>query len=39
MMEEKVAKQAVLKKNCEDRKRGIDAILTRTDDPASIKEL
>jgi len=39
LMEAKVAKQAVLKKNCEDRKRGIDAILSRTDDPAAIKEL
>jgi len=27
MMEVKVAKQAVIKKNFEDRKRGIDAIL------------
>lgn len=32
MLEEKVAKQAVLKKNCEDRKRGIDAILSRSAD-------
>lgn len=39
MMEEKVAKQAVLKKNFVDRKRGIDAILSRTDDPATVKEL
>jgi len=39
MMEEKVAKQAVIKRNFVDRKRGIDAILSRTDDPATIKEL
>jgi len=39
MMEEKVAKQAVLKRNFVDRKRGIDAILSRTDDPATVKEL
>lgn len=39
MMEEKVAKQQVLKKNFEDRKRGINAILSRTDDPAASKEL
>jgi hypothetical protein len=38
-MEEKIAKQSVLKKNCEDRKKGIDAILSRTDDPAARKEL
>ena len=39
MMEEKVAKQAILKKNFIDRKRGIDAILSRNDDPATTKEL
>lgn len=39
MMEEKIAKQAVLKKNYEDRKRGIEAILSRTDDPGTKKEL
>lgn len=39
MMEEKVAKQAVLKRNFVDRKRGIDAILSRTDDPTTVKEL
>jgi hypothetical protein len=39
MMEVKVAKQAVIKKNFEDRKRGIDAILARTDDPIQAKEL
>lgn len=39
LMEEKIAKQSVLKKNCEDRKRGIDAILARTDDKAARQEL
>lgn len=39
MLEEKIAKQQVLKRNFVDRKRGIDAILSRTDDPATIKEL
>lgn len=39
LMEEKIAKQSVLKKNCEDRKKGIDAILSRTDDAAAKKEL
>jgi len=39
LMEEKIAKQSVLKKNCEDRKRGIDAILARTNDAAARKEL
>lgn len=38
-MEEKIAKQAVLKKNYEDRKRGIEAILSRNDDPKTRKEL
>ena len=39
MMEEKIAKQAVVKKNFEDRKRGIQAILGRTDEPSARKEL
>lgn len=34
MMEEKIAKQMLLKKTCEDRKRGIDAIIRRTTDQA-----
>jgi hypothetical protein len=38
-MEEKIAKQQVLKKNFEDRRRGIDAILSRTTDQATINEL
>lgn len=38
-MEEKIAKQQVLKKNFEDRQRGIDAILSRTTDQATIREL
>ena len=39
MMEEKIAKQQVLKKNFEDRKRGIDAIISRTENSASKIEL
>lgn len=39
LMEEKIAKQQVLKQNFADRKRGIDAILSKTSDPAAIKEL
>ena len=38
-MEEKIAKQQVLKKNFEDRKRGIDAIISRTENSASKIEL
>lgn len=39
MLEEKVARQQVLRKNCEDRKRGLMAIIQRTDDPAQVKVL
>lgn len=39
MMEEKIAKQQVIKKTCEDRKRGLEAIISRTDDPAQVKEM
>ena len=38
-MEEKIAKQQVLKKNFEDRKRGIDAIISRTENSDSKIEL
>jgi hypothetical protein len=39
MLEEKIAKQQVLRKNLEDRKRGLMAIIQRTDDPAQVREL
>lgn len=39
LMEEKIAKQQVLKKNFEDRQRGINAILLKTTDYAAISEL
>jgi hypothetical protein len=39
MMEEKVAKQQELRKAAEDRKRGIDAIISRTHEPAELKKL
>jgi hypothetical protein len=39
LMEEKIAKQQVLKKNCEDRRRGIDAIISNSNDTAAVKEL
>jgi len=34
MMEEKITKQMLLKKTCEDCKRGIDAIIRRTTNQA-----
>merc|ERR1719438_228561 len=39
MMEEKVAKQQELRKNAADRKRGIDAIISRTHEPTELKKL
>lgn len=39
MMEEKIAKQQELRKNTEDRKRGIDAIISRTHEPIELKNL
>lgn len=39
MLEEKVQKQQVLKKNMTDRQRGIDAILNRCNDYKAIQEL
>jgi len=39
LMEEKISKQQVLKKNFEDRQRGINAILLKTTDYAAISEL
>ena len=36
MMEEKVAKQQELRKSCDDRKRGIDAIISRLNEPAEV---
>ncbi len=39
MMEEKIARQMLLKKNCEDRKRGLEAIMRRTPDAAQKREL
>jgi len=39
MMEEKVAKQQELRKASEDRKRGIDATISRTHEPEEIKRL
>ena len=39
LLEEKVGKQQVLRKNFEDRSRGIEAIISRSTDPSSVKEL
>lgn len=39
MMEEKIAKQQELRKNAADRKRGIDAIISRTHEPAELTKL
>ena len=39
MLEEKVGKQQVLRKNFEDRSRGIEAIISRSTDPNVTKEL
>lgn len=39
MMEEKIAKQQELRKNAADRKRGIDAIISRTHEPAELIKL
>jgi hypothetical protein len=39
MMEEKIARQQVLKKNFEDRRRGIDAIISRTENSGMRNEL
>jgi len=39
MMEEKIAKQQELRKNAADRKRGIDAIISRTHEPAELAKL
>ena len=39
LLEEKVGKQQVLRKNFEDRTRGIEAIISRSTDPAVVKEL
>ena len=39
MMEEKIARQQVLKKNFEDRRRGIDAIISRTENFGMRNEL
>jgi len=39
MMEEKIARQQVLKKNFEDRRRGIDAIIGRTENSGMRNEL
>lgn len=39
MMEEKVAKQQVLRKTAHDRKRGIDAIISRTNEPTQVAKL
>ena len=36
MMEEKVAKQQELRKAADDRKRGIDAIISRLNEPAEV---
>lgn len=39
MMEEKIAKQQELRKNAADRKRGIDAIISRTHEPTELAKL
>ena len=39
MLEEKVGKQQVLRKNFEDRIRGIEAIISRSTDPNVSKDL
>ena len=39
MMEEKVAKQQELRKAAEDRKRGIDALISREHEPSQLKKL
>lgn len=39
MMEEKIAKQQELRKSASDRKRGIDAIISRTHEPKELKQL
>lgn len=39
LLEEKVGKQQVLRKNFEDRTRGIEAIISRSTDSAVVKEL
>lgn len=39
MMEEKIAKQQELRKNADDRKRGIDAIIARTNEPTEVEKL
>lgn len=39
MMEEKIAKQQELRKAANDRKRGIDAIISRTHEPQELKNL
>lgn len=39
MMEEKVAKQQVLRKTAQDRKQGIDAIISRTNEPTQVAKL
>ena len=39
LLEEKVGKQQVLRKNFEDRSRGIEAIISRSTDPSVVKEL
>jgi len=39
MMEEKIAKQQEVRKNAQDRKRGIDAIISRTHEPEELKNL
>lgn len=39
MMEEKVSKQQELRKNANDRKKGIDAIISRTHEPTELEKL
>ena len=39
MMEEKIAKQQELRKSANDRKKGIDAIISRTHEPTELEKL